>query len=375
MRDKNKILKGGAVVLLGLMVILYNSPGVSFVEFMFFQLTPNYSRFFGETDAFNHTDGMAGIGDLGELVTSVFDINALDDGGENSGMLSVSSLEDLIQTRGHFTGERFGLNFSAQDMENFRNVSTLLGRFYVLERNPGINNENFSIDYFINANLHVEKNEMLPQILIFHSHAASEFFRDSPNTTDLEYGIVGVGNTLANILRNEYGLNVLHYTGVYDMVNGVVSRDGAYERIEPSIVEILDMYPSIELVIDLHRDGVPESTAPEGLFTEIDGQRVAQIMFVNGVSAMNIGGEVRNSPWLENPYINTNLALSFNLQMAKMSMYPGLSRRMFITPFRYINHLRPLSVLIEVGTQRNTMQDVHNAMDPLANVIYSVVFA
>lgn len=271
------------------------------------------------------------------------------------------------------TVEPFALNFDYSEIYDLRNPATLLNRFFVLNSNTGIVEEYLDIDYFLYANLNIEIDNYNPQVLIFHTHAMSEFFADSPNTYNMYYGIVGVGATLANILRNVYGINVIHYKGVYDMVDGVVERLGAYERIEPSIEAILEQYPSIQLVLDLHRDGI--NSPRENFVTYINGQPHARIMFVNGLSSINLGGVTNRLYHLPNPYIRTNLAMSFNMQMAMNERFPGLSRRTFLAAFRYINHLRPLSALVEVGMQYNYMQDVHNAMHPLAYIIYSVLFS
>jgi len=244
-----------------------------------------------------------------------------------------------------------------------------------MERTTGILYENLDIDYFLNARLSIERNAELPQVLIFHSHAASEFFIDSTTTDDLMEGIVGVGANLAATLWNNHGINALHYKGVYDRIDGQIVRSGAYERIEPSIRRILEENPSIRLVLDLHRDGVPQGSNPDNFRSYINGRQTAMIMFVNGQSAINQNGYVRRLTNIPNPYVATNMALSFNLQMAANENFPGFTRRMYLTPFRYMNHLTPLSALVEIGTQLSTKEEAHNAVDPLAYIIYSVVFA
>jgi len=147
---------------------------------------------------------------------------------------------------------------------------------------------------------------------------------------------------------------------------------GAYERMEPYIRQILQDNPSIEIVIDLHRDGLPEGAPP--LVTYIDGQRVARIMFVNGLSRRyNSNGVLEAVPWLPNPYLRDNLAFSFQLQLAANSLYPGFARRVYLKAFRYSLHLRPRTILVEIGAQNNTMREAHNAMPHLAAVIADVV--
>ena len=105
-----------------------------------------------------------------------------------------------------------------------------------------------------------------------------------------------MGAYLAKILNEEYGIETLHHEGIYDLINGSLDRSKAYQLALPEIEEILKDNPSIEVVIDLHRDGVRESTH---LVTEIDGKKTAQIMFFNGLSRTRANGEIA---YLHNPY-------------------------------------------------------------------------
>ena len=129
---------------------------------------------------------------------------------------------------------------------------------------------------FLNKDLSITKDVTKPQILIFHTHS-QETFADSvagdPTTT-----IVGVGDYLTELLTQKYGYQVIHDTSVYDYVDGKLDRSKAYTYAEEGIAKILQENPSIEVVIDLHRDGVAETTH---LLTEVDGKKMAKIMFFN----------------------------------------------------------------------------------------------
>ena len=274
------------------------------------------------------------------------------------------------------TTARFFNYFSNYDREWLRDVNRLLNRFYSMDQSTGIIDYYFDIDYFIDTDFSIAVNSEVPQVLIFHSHAASEFFIDSANTHDLMEGVVGVGATLANILATDYNLGVIHYKGVHDMLNGQVARMGAYERIELSIRRILEEHPTIEVIIDLHRDGVPATANRDNFRSYVDGRPTASIMFVNGVSAIKDSNGIRRLNHIPNPYLKDNLAFSFNLQMAAMNKFSeNFLRRIYLTPFRYINHLRPNSILLEVGTQLSTKEEAHNAMIPFAEVLYATVFS
>ncbi|MCL1924256.1 MAG: stage II sporulation protein P [Defluviitaleaceae bacterium] len=278
---------------------------------------------------------------------------------------------DLIE-RETRTAEATSIYFSEQTREELRNRTTFLNRFFSMDRRTGVRPEYLDIDFFLDIDLSIRKTPEVPQVLVFHTHAMSEFFIDGGE--DIMEGIVGVGATLVYYLRS-FGLNVIHYKGVYDMIDGVIYRSGAYERIEPSIIRILEENPTIELVLDIHRDGVPETTNPNVFRRYINGRPTAAIMFVNGLSGVNENGYTRRLTGIPNPYVRENMALTFNMQMALQYHFGDITRRMFLTPFRYINHLRPHSMLVEVGTQLNTSYEAHNAMEPLAYTLYSLIFS
>jgi stage II sporulation protein P len=208
-----------------------------------------------------------------------------------------------------------------------------------------------------------------PQVLIFHAHSHEDFIDSTPG--DKMTHIVGVGAYLAQILEERHGISVLHHKGRYDEVNGVPMRPGSYERMEPSIRQVLADNPSIQLIIDLHRDGLPEGHIP--LTRYVNGIPTAQIMFFNGLSRGYRNGVWRTHYHLHNPYQRENLAFSLQLQLAGNELYPGLLRRWYLREFRYSLHMMPRSTLVEVGTQYSTLQEAKNAMYPLAEIIAAVV--
>ena len=120
-------------------------------------------------------------------------------------------------------------------------------------------------------------------------------------------------------------------------------------------------------MIDLHRDGVPEDRK---LVTEINGKPTAQIMFYNGLSYTADGGQV---DYLPNPYIQDNLAFSFQLEYQAAQYYPELYRGIYLAALRYNLHLKPRALLLEAGAQTNTVQEVKNAMEPFADILDRVL--
>ncbi|MCD8119236.1 MAG: stage II sporulation protein P, partial [Lachnospiraceae bacterium] len=199
-----------------------------------------------------------------------------------------------------------------------------------------------------------------PQILIYHTHS-HEFFADS-DTSNLETGIVGVGNYLAELLEG-YGYSVLHLTDQFDYVDGVLDRSKAYTYAGVRLKEVLAEYPTIEVMIDLHRDGVDDGLH---LVTEINGKSTAMIMFFNGMSRTTSG----NISYLPNTNLEANLAFSLQLKVKAEAYYPGFTRKNYVKPYRYNLHLLEKALLIEAGAQTNTFEEVKNAMEPLAVLLH-----
>jgi len=255
------------------------------------------------------------------------------------------------------------------DIYRLRDFDYLRTQFYISDRNTRLLPGDVDVDAFLWADLTIDTSIDEPKVLIFHTHS-TEMFSDSDPSNPMD-GVLGLGSRLAEILEQKYGIQTIHDTTRYDIVDGRSQIMGAYERMEPYIRQILRDNPSIEVVIDLHRDGLPEGAPP--LITYIDGQRVARIMFVNGLSRRYNNGVLEAVPWLPNPYLRENLAFSFQLQLAANRLYPGFTRRVYLKAFRYSLHLVPRTMLVEIGAQNNTMAEAHNAIPHLAAVIADVI--
>ena len=154
---------------------------------------------------------------------------------------------------------------------------------------------------------------------------------------------------------------------MYDIIIGKLDRSNAYEYAGEAVSRILDENPSIEVLIDLHRDGVAEGTR---LVTEINGKPTAKIMFFNGLSRSRTNGDIS---YLANPYIQDNLAFSLQMQIAAEEKYPGFTRHIYLRAYRYNMHLMPKSLLVEAGAQTNTVEEMMNAMEVLSEMIYDVL--
>jgi len=257
------------------------------------------------------------------------------------------------------------------NIEELRNPTTLKNAMYTVNNLTLFLPEIFDVDDFVARDMRANPISLAvgePVVLIFHTHS-TEMFRDS-DPDDMYTGIVGVGAYLANLL-NAKGIATMHYTRRFDIVDGVPHIWGAYERQEAYIRQILADNPSIEVIIDMHRDGLPE-TAPR-LVTNIDGKPTARLMFVNGLSTRNVNGVAVPISYLPNPNRSDNLAFSFQLQMLLNESHPGLNRRIFLNAFRYSTHFLPKSLLLEVGDQRNSQREAKNAMYPFAEALAEIL--
>ncbi len=207
----------------------------------------------------------------------------------------------------------------------------------------------------------LKQDNTMPQILIYHTHSQETYIDSMPN--DDNTSIMGVGEHLSNILRTKYGYNVIHHMGKYD----VDGRDYAYSNAMSDIENVLAQNPSVEVIIDLHRD---ETNADTRLVTNIQNKTMAKFMFFNGLSYTRELGELTSLP---NPYVQDNLSFAFQMQLFAEEYYPGLTRRIYLKGYRYNMHYRPKTLLIELGSQTNTVEEAMNSCEPLAHIISEVL--
>ncbi len=245
--------------------------------------------------------------------------------------------------------------YDRQDLNDYN----FCQQFYTVTSITSLTKEIFRPSEFLDKDMKITHDSSSPQILIFHTHSQEKF---ADSTDDDSTSILGVGDYLTELLTGK-GYNVIHDRSVYDYVDGKLDRSKAYTYAEQGIESILESNPSIEVVIDLHRDGVADTTH---LVTEVDGRQMAKIMFFNGISYSNVKGNIN---YLYNPYRDDNLAMSLQMHLIGEAYYPGFLRRNYINAYRYCLHERAKSMLIEAGAQTNTFEEVKNAMEPLADML------
>lgn len=284
-------------------------------------------------------------------------------GYENTGGVDAQSSGENIEETVAGTMEKAPV--TDIPLEKFQDFDFVMSSFYTVDKTTSITSEQLNAPELVQMDLRMQTGKEQPQILIYHSHSQEEFIDSvsgDPSTT-----IVGVGAYLATLLRDTYGYNVIHVTDTFDIVDGKLDRNQAYTFAQERISQILEENPSVEVVIDLHRDGVPEG---KRLVTNVNGKETAKIMFFNGLSRTNKNGEIS---YLPNPYIKENLAFSLQMMLESRKYYPDLARTIYLRGYRYNLHLRPKTLLVECGAQTNTVQEEMNAMEPLADILNKVL--
>ncbi len=250
--------------------------------------------------------------------------------------------------------ERFGVLEEVAFQSFFSN-------FYIEDPSTKATEDLFAPDVLADYDLTMEKKKE-PQILIFHTHGSEGYADSRAGVT--EDTVIGAGEILAKELRETYGYQVIHETTVFDRkADGTDDRNNAYNNALPVIEAILEKYPSIEVVIDLHRD------SGEARTSVINGVSTAKVMLFNGLCRTKDGP----ISYYNNPNLQGNLAFSLHLQITGNELYPGLMHRIYLKSYRYNMHLKEKYLLVELGTHKNTVAEAKAAMLPFAETIATVL--
>ncbi len=215
------------------------------------------------------------------------------------------------------------------------------------------NSTSYSIEAseFIKQGCPVKLSSAGAQILIIHTHSSEAYtpagldkYVDSgaSRTQDNNYNVIRIGTELEKVFK-KYGLSVVHDCGVYDYP----SYTGSYERSCAAVEKYLSEYPSISVVIDLHRDAIGSEDVTYKTVATETGVCAAQLMFVMGTDESG----------LEHPKWTENLRLALYLQNAVTEKHPSLMRPVQIVSYRYNQHLSTGSLILEVGSNGNTLQE------------------
>ena len=201
----------------------------------------------------------------------------------------------------------------------------------------------------------VEKNSGKPQILIMHTHATESYVptADMPydssyafRNTDTEKNMVAVGKVMADTL-NSLGYNTLQDSTLHDYP----SYNGSYDKSRDTVEKYLEKYPSIKIVLDVHRDAVERNGSIISPVATINGVEYAQIMIISG----------RDNGYMNMPHYRENLKFASMVQNQIAEDMPGLARPILFDYRNYNQQLTTGSILVEVGTHGSTLTQAKNS--------------
>ena len=204
-----------------------------------------------------------------------------------------------------------------------------------------------------------------PVVLIVHTHGSESYAQDLAQTDavfrtqDAAKSVIAVGETMAQTLEKR-GYGVVHDKTLCDYPE----YTGAYNRSRTVIQENLEQYPSLLLVLDIHRDAVENSDGTQmRMACTVGDTEMSQLMLVVGTDD---GG-------LEHPNWRENLALAAVLQARLSAQYPGMMRPMNLRSERFNQDLGTLSLLVEVGASGNTLAEAQESAACFADMLAAVL--
>ena len=200
-----------------------------------------------------------------------------------------------------------------------------------------------------------------PRVLILHTHTTESFAQtedryeeSSPyRTLDPGHNMIALGDIVADILT-QAGIGVIHDRQFHDYP----SYNGSYNHAAASTKAYLEQYPTIELILDLHRDAADTPTGQMVTACSVGGEKAAQLMFVLGTDKR-----------LKHPDWEKNLSLALKLQVLLEKENPGICRDLTLSKNRYNQHLGNAALLIEIGAAGNTLAQAKLAARELGETI------
>lgn len=298
------------------------------------------------------------VGGLALCCLYLFAVYLRTDGGES--IKSTISLTDDAEETGYPTGTP--LDTPAPESSTAPVMPTIIPT--TISGGLSIRNTSgydIDIDSVLSAGCPIRLETGKPQILIIHTHSSEAYspagldkYDDlgTNRTLDQNLNVIRIGKELAKIFE-DCGLNVIHDTQVFDYP----SYTGSYNRSCEAVEKYLADYPSIKIVIDLHRDALCSDTVTYKTTATEQGVCASQVMLFVGSDASG----------LEHPNWRQNLSLALYLQNAVCQSYPSLMRPITLTKYRYNQHLSPGSMIIEVGSNGNTLQEALAAIRLFGN--------
>ena len=217
---------------------------------------------------------------------------------------------------------------------------------------------------FLDRKLGFSLDKQGPQILIVHTHTTESYSEEtylknsSDRNLDEAKNIVAVGNAMAEIFEKN-GIEVYHDKTVHDYP----SYNGAYQRAATTIRNDLEAYHGVKVVLDVHRDGITKDDGTKvKLLTDINGKKTAQVMLVVGTNT-----NLPHDNWQE------NFKFAVKIQAKAIEMYPTLMRQINLRKERFNEQMTSGSLIVEVGTNGNTLDEALEGGKDIAEVISSVL--
>ena len=243
--------------------------------------------------------------------------------------------------------------FSAEDLE-----------LVELSDEPGLGPD---LESWLTAPVELTLQDGAPRVLILHSHTTESFRQTADRyeessayrTLDPGHNMLALGKIVAEILESA-GIGVIHDTTLHDYP----SYNGSYSHAAASTKAYLEQYPTIELILDLHRDAADTPTGQMATSCTVGGEKAAQLMFVLGTDKR-----------LNHPDWEQNLSLALKLQVLLEKENPGICRDLTLSKNRYNQHLGAYALLIEIGAAGNTLEEAKIAARELAEAIVKLVLS
>ena len=228
------------------------------------------------------------------------------------------------------------------------------------------NETSYNVDYkeLLSEKLGINMSEKGPKVLVVHTHGTESYSKEGAEfyiegagdrNTDTSFNVVAVGDKMTEVFERA-GIEVIHDRIMHDKE----SYNGSYASSLKAIERYTEEYPSIQVVLDIHRDAIVYSDGTKAKpVTEIDGEKTAQLMFVVGT---NEGGLTHDN-WRE------NLKFAVKLQSAVNKKYPSLMRGINLRRERFNGHTSKGSLIIEVGSSGNTLSEAIRGGERCAEII------
>lgn len=243
---------------------------------------------------------------------------------------------------------------------NIFDDSNLKSKYENINKEFNINKQ-IDIEGLLANDLSIKKDNT--QVLIIHSHPNEKYAVDLEGN---QGSVIDVGDKLEEILESKYNVSVIHLKD--DNITEPSNITEAYKVVGARVQKILKENPSIEVIIDIHRDGGAKPTA-----TMIKNKSTAKININNGLCIDTEVGTIGSLKEYPNPYIYQNLSLSTQIKVRGDEMTPDLIEPITLLSNRYNLYMLPKSLMIDVGNNMDTLETAENALEPFSEILADVV--